>query len=292
MKYVLVTGVSTGIGYDAVRYLTNRGWYVFGSVRKDSDIQRLETAFPDNFTCLKFDITRPAEILASVATVEKRIGDQKLAGLVNNAGYAVGGPMALLEDELFRDQIEVNLFGARNLTNAFLPLLGTDTSRTGPPGRLIMISSISGVLNTPLNGAYCVSKHALESLAEVYRRELMIFGIQVSSIRSGPIESDLWTKNIGTLSKYRQTAYGTMAHNTEQAMIGAQADALPAETISKLIEEILQSDRPNLSYLVNKNRFLTWLLINIIPRRITDRLIFRRLNKACCCNSGDEPTCP
>jgi len=285
MKHVLITGVSSGIGYDAVRYLTGRGWHVFASVRKQSDVERLEQEFTENFTCLKFDVTEPDGIRKAAAIVSKRLGNQKLAGLVNNAGYAVGGPMELLPDDVFRDQIEVNLIGARNVTNAFLPLLGTDTSREGKPGRLIMVSSISGVLNTPLNGAYCVSKHALESLAEVYRRELMNYGIQVSSIQPGPIESDLWPKNIGTLEKYLDTPYGTMAQNTELTMIGAQCNALPAETISRLIEKILTVDRPKLSYLVNKNPLLTWLLVHIIPRRMADRLIWRQLNKAHCGSS-------
>ena len=81
--------------------------------------------------------------------------------------------MNLLPDDKFRKQIEVNLFGVRNVTNVFLPLLGAYKGFAGQPGRIINNSSLAGVFNTPFNGAYCVSKHAVESLGEIYRRELI-----------------------------------------------------------------------------------------------------------------------
>ena len=195
MEYVLVTGVSTGIGFDIVRYLINRGYHVLGSVRKEADIIKLNAAFPDNYTCLQFDVTKKEEIIAALPIVKKALNGQALAGLVNNAGLASGGPLQLMDDDKFRYQMEVNLFGVRNVTNVFLPLLGAYKGFTGKSGKIIMISSISGIFNTPFNGAYCVSKHAVESMAEVYRRELMLYGIDVVSIQPGPIQSDLWDKN-------------------------------------------------------------------------------------------------
>lgn len=279
IKHVLITGVSSGIGYDAVRHLVARGWHVFGSVRNQSDADRLRADFPKNFTCLQFDVTNREEIDRTVPVVMKVLGGCRLAGLVNNAGHAVGGPMELLPDDVFRQQIEVNLFGARNVTNSFLPLLGTDTTRTGPPGKIIMVSSVSGVINTPINGAYCVSKHALESLAEIYRRELKPFGIQISSIQPGPIASNLWQKNSGKLSQYEESGYRLMVQNAELAMAQAETNALPATAISQLIERILETRRPRLSYLVIRNFALTWLLVHAVPRRLADWLIHQKMNR-------------
>ena len=89
----------------------------------------------------------------------------------------------------------VNLIGTRIVTNAFLPLLRHDDRLQS--GQIINISSLSGILNTPMNGAYCVAKHALESLGEIYRRELLPDGIDVVSIRSGPVQSEIWNTKQG-----------------------------------------------------------------------------------------------
>ena len=123
LKYVLITGVSTGIGNDAVRLLIKNGYYVFGSVRKTEDVTKLTTQYPENFTCLKFDVTKLEEVKASFDEVVKILDGNKLSGLVNNAGLALGGPIELMDDDKFRYQMEVNLFAVRNVTNAFLPLL-------------------------------------------------------------------------------------------------------------------------------------------------------------------------
>ena len=182
LKYVLITGVSTGIGNDAVGLLIKKGYYVFGSVRKEEDAVKLTRQYPQNFTCLKFDVTKVDEVKASLSMVTKILNGKRLNGLINNAGLALGGPIELMDDEKFRYQMEVNLFAVRNVTNIFLPLLKGDKKQKIKGGKIIMISSISGVFNTPFNGAYCISKHAMESLAEIYRRELLMYDVDVVSI--------------------------------------------------------------------------------------------------------------
>lgn len=277
MKNILITGVSTGIGYDALRHFVARGYSVFGSVRNPEDAERLLRDFPENFVCLLFDVTDSEAMRSAAKQVEQQLAGQSLTALVNNAGFAQAGPMALLSDEAFRRQMEVNLVGVRNVTNAFLPLLGARPGFEGLPGKIINISSISGIFNTPMNGAYCVAKHALESLGEVYRRELMMYGIQVASIQPGPIESDLWEKNLHAMDAYLNTDYATMAKRSNDIMQDAQKNALPAEVISRLIEKIIDSRRPKLSYIVSKNRLRDTLLVRYVPRRLADWLVWRSL---------------
>ena len=243
MKNIFITGVSTGIGYDAVKHFLKLGYRVFGSVRSDADAARLSQEFPTNFTCLQFDVVDVENINLAVEKMRVQLGNESLTALVNNAGYALAGPMAMLSDTAFRKQMEVNLYGARNVINAVLPLLGGVTDFTGRPGKVINISSISGIFNSPMNGAYCVSKHALESMAEVYRRELMIYGIQFSSIQPGPIESKLWEKNDDTLDEYFDSDYGNMAKNTSKIIRAGKKSALPASVISNLIEKIIDSKK-------------------------------------------------
>jgi len=278
MKYVLITGVSSGIGFETVRFLIDKGYYIFGSVRKKEDKVKLKSDFPRNFTCLRFDVTQKEEVVAAFDQVKSVLKENHLFGLVNNAGLSVGGPMNLLEDDKFRKQIEVNLFGVRNVTNVFLPLLGATKGFKGQPGKIINNSSLAGVFNTPFNGAYCVSKHAVESLGEIYRRELMLYGIDVVSIQSGPIESQIWTKNMGLFDEYADSDYAKMLKKAEIIMANAEKDALPTVVISRLIYKILNDKNPRTSYIVNKNKLFTTILVKYLPSRLVDRLLWKKLS--------------
>jgi len=280
---IVITGVTSGIGYDALRYLSQHGYFVFGSVRSDDAKARLELEFPENFKALVFDITDSSAIKNAAQRVTEHLGNRRLTALVNNAGCAEGGPLELLEDDRFQHLIQVNLIGTRNVTNAFLPHLGAesypDSQRQGAPGKIINITSISGVLNTPINGGYCVAKHAVESLGEVYRRELMHYGIDVVSIQPGPIQSRLWEKNVGSMGRFNNTIYRTMIRNTDDIMRDAQRAALPAEVISSLMDRIIRSRRPKVSYMVSKHKWQAWVFTHLLPARLTDRLLWKRLNR-------------
>jgi len=139
-----------------------------------------------------------------------------------------------------------------------------------------MISSISGIFNTPFNGAYCVSKHAMESMAEIYRRELMMYDIDVVSIQPGPIESKLWKKNIDQYEEYNGTDYEKLLRKSNSIMKAAERNALPAEVISKLIYKILNK-KTKLRFVVNKNWLSTVLFIKYVPDRIVDKIFYRQL---------------
>ena len=277
MKYILITGVSSGIGYDAVRLFLEKGYHVFGSVRKTSDKVRLQSEFQNNFTCLIFDVTQQEQITTAFDQVKTVLNGNHLSGLVNNAGLTMSGPMHLMSDDKFRHQMEVNLFGVRNVTNAFLPLLGAYRGFKGQPGKIVNISSLAGVFNTPFNGAYCVSKHAVESLGEIYRRELMLYGIDVVSIQSGPISSEIWKKNIGEMNEYMDSDYGEILKKAEDIIKKYEGSTQPASVISNLIYKILNTRSPKTSYIVSKNILQTWALVKFLPARMVDRILWRML---------------
>ena len=279
MKFILITGVSTGIGYDAVRHFVGQGYFVFGSVRKETDRQRLESEFPERFKCLLFDICDRAAIEVAVKQVEKILDGQLLSCLVNNAGVALAGPLQLIDDERFDHQLLVNVSGTRNVINAFLPMLGATKDRdpSVQPGKIINNSSISGIVNTPVNGSYCISKHAIESLGEVYRRDLMMYGIDVVSIQSGPIQSQIWEKNIGASSEYEDSDYQTMIQQTEVILAESQKIAQPPSVFSELIEKIIDNPRPRLAYIIYKQRWRIWML-RWLPGRWVDRMMHKKLS--------------
>ncbi|HWY25598.1 MAG TPA: SDR family NAD(P)-dependent oxidoreductase, partial [Nevskia sp.] len=179
MRSVVVTGVSTGIGRATATLLAAKGFRVFGSVRKAQDAAALAQALGAAFEPLVFDVTDEAAVPAAAQAVRARLEGQTLAGLVNNAGIAVAGPFSHLPVAEFRKQLEVNLVGPMIVTQAFLPLLGTDPSLNGPKGRIVNISSVGGKIGAPFLGPYVTSKHGLEGFSESLRRELMHYGIDV-----------------------------------------------------------------------------------------------------------------
>src|ERR1700704_71447 len=158
MKSVVITGASTGIGWAAAKLLLDRGFRVFGSVRSQGDADRLKSEFGANFTPLSFDVTDEAAVLAAAREVRSALNGETLAGLVNNAGIAVAGPVLELAADQFRRQMEVNVIGPIIATQAFGPLLGFDPSLKGPRGKIVMISSLSGRNGNPLLSAYSTSK--------------------------------------------------------------------------------------------------------------------------------------
>lgn len=286
-RAVIVTGVSSGIGAAVASYLMERSYTVFGSVRKLDDAALLQAAYPNLFYPMVFDVRDRVDIQTAVESVGSVLANSEkyLTAIVNNAGIAQYGPMECLDDQGFEDTVAVNLFGTRNVTNAFLPMLRShekikgSSKRRGSLGVIVNISSLSGILNTPMNGAYCVSKHAMESIGEIYRRELYDSGIDVCAIRSGPIQSEIWTKNSDTQTQYDVENYNLMSANAQAIMRSATKNALPASVIAKLVLDVIERRRCKVAYEIGDGSRMAKILSKYLPTRLADRLIGRALLK-------------
>src|SRR5258708_26921247 len=189
---VVVTGVSTGIGWGIMKVLIANGFTVIGSVRQQSDADRFQREFGEAFTSLIMDVTDRQAVERAAAKVSAQLGSSMLAGLVNNAGVAVPGPLLHLPLEEYRRQLEVNLVAPLSVTQVFAPLLGADLARRGPAGRIINIGSTAGKIGIPFMGAYVASKHGLEGMSEALRREMMIYAIAFILFVPGPVTTTLW----------------------------------------------------------------------------------------------------
>src|ERR1700692_3642561 len=219
MKSVVMPGASTGSGWATAKLLLERGFRVFGSVRKQADADRLRGEFGANFTPLLFDVTDEAAVLAAARQVRAALNGETLFGLVNNAGISVAGPVLELAADEFRRQMEVNVIGPIISTQAFGPLLGSDPSLKGPKGRIVMISSVAGKNGNPLMSAYAASKHAIEGLSESLRRELMLFGIDVIVIAPGAVKTPIWSKaDEVDISGYRNSPFFPALENVRKFM--------------------------------------------------------------------------
>ncbi len=277
MRSVVITGASTGIGWAAARLLLDRGFRVFGSVRKQADADRLGNEFGVNFTALQFDVTDEAAVLAAAREVRKALDGETLAGLVNNAGIAVAGPVLGLSAEEFRRQLDVNVIGPVIATQAFAPLLGADPALKGPRGRIVMISSVAGRNGNPMTPAYAASKHAIEGLSESLRREMMLFGIDVIIVAPGAVKTPIWGKaDEIDVSRYLNSPYRPALEKVRQFTRHLSEIGLPPERIAERIVEALTSSKPKVRYAITPDP-MRHLVTAILPKRMMDRIIARRL---------------
>ncbi len=278
MKSVVITGASTGIGHAAAKMLLDKGFRVFGSVRKQADADRLKSEFGANFVPLIFDVTDEPAVLAAAREVRAALNGEKLFGLVNNAGIAVTGPVLELAADEFRRQMDVNVIGPIIATQAFGPLLGVDATLKGPPGRIVMISSVAGKNGNPLTSAYCASKHAVEGLSESLRREMMLFGIDVVIVAPGPVKTPIWSKGQGDIdvSRYANSPYLPALQKVGAYMQHLDEIGLPPEAVAALIHDALTLPKPKVRYHIAPDR-LRYLLAAVLPKRTWDRIIAKRI---------------
>src|ERR1700760_2780756 len=249
MQSVVITGASTGIGHACAKYLLDKGYRVFGSVRKQADADRLKSEFGANFTPLLFDVTDEAAVLAAAREVRAALGGETLTGLVNNAGIAVAGPVLELAADEFRRQMDVNVIGPIISTQAFGPLLGSDPSLRGPRGKIVMISSVAGKSGNPLMSAYAASKFAIEGLSESLRREMMLFGIDVVIVAPGAVKTPIWAKAEEIdVSGYSNSPFFPALERIRKFMLQLGEGGLPPEKIAEAIADILTSAHPKVRY--------------------------------------------
>src|SRR6266404_723335 len=277
MRSVVITGASTGIGWAAAKLLVDRGFRVFGSVRRQVDADRLKGEFGANFTPLIFDVTDEAAVLAAAREVRNALDGETLSGLVNNAGIAIAGPVLELSADEFRRQLDVNVIGPIITTQAFGPLLGSDPSLKGPRGRIVMISSVAGKNGNPLTAAYAASKHAIEGLSESLRREMMLFGIDVIIIAPGAVKTPIWSKAEEVdISAYKNSPFFPALERIRKFMLKLGESGLPAQTIAERIADALTSVRPKVRYQITADP-MRRLMNAVLPKRMVDKIIAKRL---------------
>jgi NAD(P)-dependent dehydrogenase (short-subunit alcohol dehydrogenase family) len=272
---VLVTGVSTGIGRAIALSLLDAGYTVFGSVRRAEDAASLSQAARGTFIPLVFDVTDPAEIARGVSEVERRLGTESLIALVNNAGINVSGPFMHQPEDQFRQVMEVNFHGLVAVTRAFLPLLGANDRPKEHPGRIVNIGSVQGIMTVPFMSAYAASKHAVEAFAQGLRRELIPFGIAVSTIEPNFTKSDIFAKAAADsqANRYEGTRYEAAWAQFTASLAAAEENAKPASTVTRKVLHAIQSPRPRPRYPLDP----IWHIGRWLPDRMFDRLIFNGL---------------
>ena len=279
-KNILITGASTGIGYDLAKVFVEAGYTVFGSVRNQSDAARLREELGSTIQPLVFDVTNHKAVDEVAEKLNEKIGEEGLGGLINNAGIAIGGPFMDLDIEEFRYQFEVNVLGLVKVTQAFLPLLGARDSHGVQPGKILQISSIAGKIGMPFLAPYAGSKHAVEGISQSLRRELQLYGIDVIVIGPGPIKTPIWNKGAGEVqdAKFENSPfYKSLKIFQNKFVVAAVKRAWTSEKAATIMLRVFEKSRSRTRYGLIPQRLKNWILPRLLPDRTLDKFVKKSL---------------
>jgi short-subunit dehydrogenase len=268
-RYILITGCSSGIGYESAHILKNSGYTVIATARKDDDVKRLQE---EGFIVLQLDLDDSSSIDNVVEQV-KKITNSRLYALFNNAAYGQPGAVEDLSRDVLKAQFETNLFGTHELTVKILPMM-----IEAGEGRVIQNSSVLGFTAMRYRGAYNASKFALEGLSDTLRLELEGTGVYVSIIEPGPIRSRFRSN---ALKKFlenidRKNSRLSKIYDKKLKQLQSSDDApftLGAEAVAKALLHALNSKNPKIRYRVTFPTHLFYWLKKLLPEKIMDYIL-------------------
>lgn len=271
-KSILITGCSSGIGYDAAFGLRAAGWRVFASCRKAEDCARLQA---EGFDSPLIDYANSDTIHAGLAEVLAATGGT-LDAVFNNGAYACPGAVEDLPRGALREIFETNLFGVHELSTAVIPVM-----RAQGHGRIVNCSSVLGFVGLKFRGAYVSTKYAMEGLTDVMRVEMDGTGIHCILIEPGPITSKIRENSIPHYEKWIDTKSSARARQYETLRgrlyddNGPDKFELPASAVTKKLIHAVSSPRPKPRYYVTFPTYLMGTLKRILPTRGLDWIIHK-----------------
>jgi NAD(P)-dependent dehydrogenase (short-subunit alcohol dehydrogenase family) len=273
-RNVLITGASGGVGTALTRALDEAGWRVFAGVRSPDAAVAVEDLGGD-VTAVQLDLTDDESIRRAAATVASEVGGQGLAGLVNNAGIIVQGPLELVPVHALRRQFEVNVIGQIAVTQAFLPLLRRGT------GTLVNMGAATGRVTVPMLGPISASKTALESLTDALRMELKHQGVGVTIIEPGAMETSIFDKAAASGaadgyagSEATRRLYAGALEAVSERMEGQSAS--PVDGVVKTVVKALSSGDPDPRYVVGRDAGQL-VMLRHFPQGLRDRLLMNNM---------------
>lgn len=272
---ILVTGSSTGIGRASALHFAEKGARVFAGVRTLSDAPEHERITP-----VVLDVTDADQTAVAAETIAAEVGDDGLAGLFNNAGIVVAGPLEHLALDELRHQLEVNVIGQIGVTQAMLPLL-----RMYGPGRILFTGSVSGKLKLPFIGPYVASKHAVHGIAGALRRELRPDGLGVSTLVCGTIATPIWDKGVAgsdesldALPAEGRARYGSRLAALKTFAEKAPSKGIPPEAVAAAAWKALTDKTPKAEYAVGLEAKAVSAVVQHLPTSLFDLAIDKQFN--------------
>lgn len=265
-QVVLITGCSSGIGRALAREFAASGHRVVATARR---LESIEDLGDDSIQILQLDVTDEHSVENAVKNAYALNG--RIDIVVNNAGYALIGPVAEIELEDLRTQLETNVVGVVAMIRAVVPHM---VERSG--GRIVNIGSVSGVTATPFGGAYCGSKAAIHLISDALRMEMAPFGIQVIEVQPGAIESSFGERASKAIDRYRKGSLYSQIYEAIEARAGAsQEGSMPAAKFARRVVEAVTASSPPAIFRAGKHS-VRLPVIGLLPVRLRDRIFSKR----------------
>lgn len=273
-KSILITGASTGIGKACALHLDKLGFMVFAGVRKAEDGDTLQKKASETLQPVILDVTKTDTIQAAIELISHE-SDSPLFGLVNNAGIGISGVLEVTPETELRKLLDVNVIGLHAVTRACLPLLRKTA------GRIINIGSSASFMAGPGASSYSASKFAVRAMSDSLRLELQPFGMCVSLVAPGAIESDIWEKAKMYKDELRQSVTPELreAYNFFITAGDNMVDVIqpiPALEVAKAVAHGLTSKKPKFVYLVGNDAKKAYTLSRL-PKRLLNWLVIKHI---------------
>lgn len=269
---VLITGCSTGIGFDTAITLSGLGYKVFATARKQADVEKLKAL---GLNAYLLDLTNESSIDNAVNWVLKQT-DGSLYALFNNGAYGQAGALEDLPVEALKEQFETNVFGWHYLTRVVIPVM-----RKQGFGRIIQNSSVLGLVAMPYRGAYNASKFAIEGYTDTLRLELKGSGIQISLIEPGPIETQFRANALAKTLEFIDVDNSVHKDNYKIEIDCLSKEestnkfTLPASAVTSKVVHALSSKKAKTRYYVTKPTYIMAFFKRVLPFTWLDKLLIK-----------------
>jgi short-subunit dehydrogenase len=273
---VLITGASSGIGKATALYLAEQGVHVYAGVRKESDKEKLFQEGSATLTPVIIDVCNQESIDKAFSLISREI-ENSVFSLVNNAGLSLNGPLEILPQKDIENLINVNVIGLLTVTRAFIPLIRNSQ------GRLINISSGHGLLAIPDKSVYAASKSAVQAITDSLRLELRPFGVKVSSVVVGKVNTSVLGKILGDREKMIEQAepealqqYLTLIEYFDKEV--KNIPGIEAIEVAKIISRAIMEEKPKTQYLVGPGA-KKMKMLSRFPVKMRDNMLYIAIHK-------------
>lgn len=271
-KVIFITGVSSGIGFATADFYLKNGSKVIGIFKNEKDGEYFQENFRENFIGLQLDVSDFSKV-DQIPEFLKNNNIVAIDALVNNAGVALAGPLEYQNFSEVQTMIQINVVAVIKMTQVILPFL-----KKAKQGRVVNLSSVSGQNGTPFLGVYCACKHAIEGFSETLRRELNLYGMKVSIVAPGSVNTPIWNKGINAVQNtFDKTEYKNSFKNFFDFVSSEITHALPVEKVVADIDHALSNSRPKFRYAPVPRKFQNWYLPKLLPLRLYDYFMCKTL---------------
>ena len=272
MQNILITGCSSGIGFQTAQILRENGYKVYTTARKEQDVEILKE---NGFSSYKIDVTKSKQITKVLNIILKE--DKKLDAVFNNAGFGQPGAIEDISTKVLKEQFETNLFGLHEVTIQCMKIF-----RSQGRGKIIQHSSVLGIISLKFRGAYNASKYAIEGLSDTMRQELHGSKITLSTINTGPVTSKFrenafikFKENIDPKNSYFVSTYNNEIKEKFENQEDNIPFNLPAKSVAKVVLKIMRSNKPKPRYYVTKATYILGFLKRILTTKALDKILIK-----------------